>query len=218
MNVERLSNDVIRPRNDKVMNVDSTSFNARLLTILDHIARSHFVTFDFELSGIPAQRRRDVVGKQDLEERYQELKQAAEKYHILQVGLSCVEEDLKRNKYLIRTYNFNISPLIGRGLGIDREFTYSASAVDFLLNHGFQLDIPIRLGVPYLTRSEIVTAEERAKVSRDKNSIPDMAIDPDDKESLDFMQTVRDDINLWLESSKVRVSNKPSLYYHLSSE
>ena len=85
------------------MDVNRYAFQNQLPLILKAIATSRFVTFDFELSGIPgkqtgqaraAGRRED--GKQTLQERYEETKKAAERYQVLQLGLTCVEEDLER--------------------------------------------------------------------------------------------------------------------------
>ena len=71
--------------------------------MLSDLAKAHFVAFDLELSGIQSKQFEPTrptaaahEGKQTLQQRYQELKGAAERYQILQVGLTCVEEDNKR--------------------------------------------------------------------------------------------------------------------------
>lgn len=88
------------------MNVDCFNFKALLPSILLSISRSHFVALDLELSGIPNRmnkkpkdRALDDGGKQSLQQRYVETKSAAEKFHVLQLGLTCVEEDVQRGKY-----------------------------------------------------------------------------------------------------------------------
>ena len=85
------------------MDVNRYTFQNKLPLILNAIATSRFVTFDLELSGIPAKQTGQARapgnssdGKQTLQERYEETKQAAERYQILQLGLTCVEEDLER--------------------------------------------------------------------------------------------------------------------------
>ena len=62
------------------MDITKTSFYPLLLDILTDISESYFVAFDLELSGVPvkqpsANRR---VGRPSLQERYQEVKEAAE--------------------------------------------------------------------------------------------------------------------------------------------
>lgn len=76
------------------MDVNGSTFRAILPSILGAISRAHFVSFDLELSGIPG--RQTGRGKQTLQERYDDTKKAAERYQILQFGLTCVEEDKKR--------------------------------------------------------------------------------------------------------------------------
>ena len=87
------------------MDVNRYAFENQLPLILKAIADSRFVTFDFELSGIPGKQTgqarapgRSEDGKQTLQERYEETKKAAERYQILQLGLTCVEEDLERGR------------------------------------------------------------------------------------------------------------------------
>jgi len=87
------------------MEVNGLAFQSQLPSILGAISRSKFVAFDLELSGIPGRQTgqarapgRGEDGKQTLQERYQETKKAAERYQIIQLGLTCVEEDLERGR------------------------------------------------------------------------------------------------------------------------
>lgn len=68
--------------------------------MLRALAKAHFVAVDFELSGIQSKTIHKAKGfdkhqggKQTLQQRYDEAKEAAEKYQILQVGLTIVIED-----------------------------------------------------------------------------------------------------------------------------
>ena len=86
----------------KSMDITRHTFQSQLFSILTAISRSHFVSFDLELSGIPGKQFRSKFsvqredGKQTLQQRYEETKAAAERYHVLQLGLTCVEEDRDR--------------------------------------------------------------------------------------------------------------------------
>ena len=80
------------------MDVNRFSFGAKLPTLLTSISKAHFVAIDLELSGIHTKLvslrpERADGGKQTLQDRYRECKEAAEKYQVLQVGITCVEED-----------------------------------------------------------------------------------------------------------------------------
>lgn len=93
------------------MDVKKNTFRALLPSILSAISTAHFVSFDLELSGIPSKQRKASStghdGNQTLQKRYQELKQAAERYHILQLGMTCVEEDNERGSSIA---SFDVNP------------------------------------------------------------------------------------------------------------
>lgn len=77
------------------MDVNQHNFETHLPWLLKELAQSSFVAIDFEFSGIalafPAQGHRII----SLQERYLENKCAAEKYQILQVGLTFCSENPK---------------------------------------------------------------------------------------------------------------------------
>ena len=74
------------------MDISTSRFPFELVRIVQLIADSHFVAFDLEFSGI-AERRKDRK-KATLQEVYEDVKEAAQRYQVLQVGLTVVEEDL----------------------------------------------------------------------------------------------------------------------------
>ena len=85
------------------MDVPERAFGWALLPLLGALSECHFFAVDFEMSGIPTGQAASAVQgdrsrhhRQTLQERYTELKQAAEKYQILQVGLTVVKEDRTR--------------------------------------------------------------------------------------------------------------------------
>jgi poly(A)-specific ribonuclease len=87
----------------EAMDVKPAELQVRLPAILDAIASAHFVALDLELSGIPGGQpnRPKAVGeapsgKPSLQQRYEETKAAAEKYQVLQLGITCVEENRDR--------------------------------------------------------------------------------------------------------------------------
>lgn len=84
------------------MDVKGIAFQPQLPALLEAIAEAHFVAIDLELSGIQSRYINKSVaglvegGKQTLQQRYEETKEAAEKYQVLQIGLTCVKEDRDR--------------------------------------------------------------------------------------------------------------------------
>jgi poly(A)-specific ribonuclease len=81
------------------MEVDRGSFWPELLSILHAISSSTFVAVDVEMSGITTKQRygpnsrQTDANKLTLQEQYEETKSAAERYQVLQVGLTCIEEN-----------------------------------------------------------------------------------------------------------------------------
>lgn len=73
------------------MEVDKNNFNAHLLPILRSIANADFVAIDLEMSGIATSSKQE--NKPNLQEVYEDVKGAAEKYQVLQVGITCIEKD-----------------------------------------------------------------------------------------------------------------------------
>ena len=88
------------------MEVDHVHYRRKLLSILKHIANATFVTFDLEMSGISTRRqygtgdRSQKVNKPTLQEIYEEMKDAASMYQVVQFGITCVEEDREKGSWL----------------------------------------------------------------------------------------------------------------------
>lgn len=182
------------------MDITATSFYPVLLDILKDVSEAHFVALDLELSGVPSKSiNPERTGKPSLQERYRETKEAAERYQILQFGLTCVTQDLVTPKYTLKPYNFDLSPLISeRSVDIERIFSFQSGAVDFLLKVGFDLRRPFEQGVPYLSRAESAEAREKHAKRQDKSALADIQIKPTEIESWAFLQRVRNDISAWL--------------------
>lgn len=70
--------------------------------MLEDLASSAFVAIDFEFSGIAlaAQGTTGAGPPHSLQQRYQELKKFADKYQILQVGLTFCQEDIEAGQII----------------------------------------------------------------------------------------------------------------------
>jgi CAF1 family ribonuclease len=83
------------------MDVDYTHFWAQLVPILRSISQATFIAIDVEMSGISIRRpgvndRSHSQSKPTLQQQYEETREAAETYQVLQLGITCVKEDLDR--------------------------------------------------------------------------------------------------------------------------
>lgn len=78
------------------MEISRKEFPFEVVHIIRHITEAHFVAIDLELSGIaPRVQGGNGGAKRSLQEVYQEAKEAAEKYAVLQFGLTIVKEDIE---------------------------------------------------------------------------------------------------------------------------
>ncbi|KAF2027956.1 CAF1-domain-containing protein [Setomelanomma holmii] len=184
------------------MEVDAASFPYHLLGLFINVSEADFVSFDLELSGIPSRipdkKPRPGGGRFTLEERYAETREGANRYQILQVGITCARFDYIANKYVLRPYNINISPLLDERLDFEREISMQSGALTFLLGCGFDLAKPFTHGVQYLSREEAAFAKQAAWDRIDKKNPPeDMQLREGDVESLDFMRRVREAVTKW---------------------
>ncbi|KAM3070140.1 hypothetical protein ACMFMG_003825 [Clarireedia jacksonii] len=191
------------------MEVDKNNWKQLLVPILKNIADASFVSFDLEMSGITtrpkysAGDRSHDVGKPTLQKQYEEVKEAAETFQVLQLGITCVEEDREKEYYLARPYNFNISPLFlyDRVFDLERKFTFSSSATHFLQSNGFDVGAVFSHGVPYLSEEEEVQTRQQYESRSERNAaIADIVFDPGDSEALDFYRGARDTITDWIKA------------------
>ncbi|KAH7344345.1 ribonuclease H-like domain-containing protein [Pyrenochaeta sp. MPI-SDFR-AT-0127] len=183
------------------MDVDAASFPHQLLGLFINISEAEFVSFDLELSGIPSRlpnKQPRGPGRLTLQERYAETKAGADRYQILQVGITCARFDYIANKYVLRPYNINISPLLSERLDFEREISFQSGACTFLLSNGFDLGAPFASGVQYLSREEADRAKSLAWDRIDKkNPVEDLQLTAEDVESLDFLRRTREAIIKW---------------------
>jgi hypothetical protein len=81
------------------MEVTAGNFTALLPWMLYQISCSSFVAIDFEFSGIAINPSSQAQKDQSLQERYKEVKAAAERYQILQIGLTICQENRANGPY-----------------------------------------------------------------------------------------------------------------------
>lgn len=190
------------------MEVTGSNFARHLLRVFKDISEAEFVSFDLELTGIPSHLPKSHPlktgrGKRTLQDRYAETREAANRYQILQVGITCGAFDLLLGKYVLRPYNITLSPLLDERLDIEREVCIQTGAATFLLNNGFDLGAPFANGVQYLSRAEAEQAKQMAFDRFDKkNPVEDVILKPEDTDSIDFVRRVREAITKWKTSRK----------------
>jgi poly(A)-specific ribonuclease len=202
------------------MDIDRLNFPFHLLNILDNIASADFIAIDFEFSGVASNNSKRSGRKiQSLQERYLEVKAAAEKYTILQVGLttahqvlSAEDNETDEQKFELRTYNIDLCPTIEDDLSLDRDFILQSGAAEFLHTANFNFDRPFSAGVRYLSRAEEVAARQVAKERTERTHFGDIQLQDEDTDALTFVAKVRSEVREWRDKHRRRVSDSTQLW------
>lgn len=197
------------------MEVDGPSFAEHLVRLLIDVSEADFVSFDLELSGIPSRlpkKKPRGPGRLTMDDRYEETREGANRYQILQIGLTCGRFDYIENKYVLRPYNINLSPLLDERLDFEREISFQSGACQFLLGCGFDLGAPFASGVQYLSREEALRAKELAYNRIDKkNTVEDLKLKDTETESLDFVRRCREALTAWQKSTSTTLEITSSI-------
>lgn len=179
------------------MDITKATFPQEAVKLLQDIADSHFIAFDFEFSGI-AERNRDRSGKPSLEERYEETRVSVQEYQPLQIGLTVAKFDEANTRYVLEPYNLNISPLpLLRERYFTRKWSMNSGAISFLQRNGFDFGRQMTQGVPYLSKAEEHAA--RRKMGADTSKRENMVTKPDDQI---LIAHVRESIADWQRQAK----------------
>jgi poly(A)-specific ribonuclease len=92
----------------------------------------------------------------------------------------------------------------GVDLKLDRKFSFSSSACDFLNGCGFDFGKVFSTGVPYLSgKEEAELLEEFERRSEKNKKIPDITIPLSDSKALEFYENARLRIRGWLDDTNV---------------
>ncbi|KAJ5371279.1 uncharacterized protein N7496_007371 [Penicillium cataractarum] len=185
------------------MDLTVNNFAYHLPAVLNEIAASCFVALDLELSGIALSAK--FQGNRSIQKHYEENKAAAEKYQVLQVGLTICREDKEKGSYLLRPYNMFLNPCLDRNLNINRDCTLMGWSMEFLVGHKFDVGALFTQGLRYLSREEEILAREEAirrwAPSESMEAIEDNLRDEGD---VRFVEAVRRLIDAWVAGGKTR--------------
>ncbi|KAI1144531.1 CAF1-domain-containing protein [Hypoxylon sp. FL0543] len=183
------------------MEVNRANFFWALPSMLHEAEKARFVAIDVEMSGIAWD---SVRAQQEnaIQVSYTRIKEAAEKFQILQIGFTFVVYDEKEGRcsyYSTRTFNCPISPLFYGGpfqdrlaRHLDRNFAVSARSYAFLRKHGFDLNYAMDHGVQYVSRKDRTLLEQHFSSIEDEHK----HVDPStlDEESQQFYDIARGQI------------------------
>ena len=139
--------------------VTNQNFDKLYPEICGYVDSSSFLAVDCEFTAL---RSADSNLSQnslfdDAQARYTKLSQPRLHSIISQFGLSIFEQDVTKNTYYARTYNFYISPR--SFASVDESFVCQASSLEFLMRYNFDFNKFLYKGIPYLNSEK----EERLR-------------------------------------------------------
>ncbi|OAD03283.1 hypothetical protein MUCCIDRAFT_162862 [Mucor lusitanicus CBS 277.49] len=190
------------------MEISRHQFLQKLPEVEKAIKECDFMAIDTELSGIDLTMTLSLQGLHrpptpvrlyNMADRYQEYKEATERFLIIQFGLCTFTWDEPSGRYIAKPFNFYIFPTSTTGqIQANRVFMTQAQAFDFLTKQSFDFNKWVYQGIPYLT-----VAEEEAFVAaaskKMSDNMPDIPID--DKER-DFVNEAKQKIKDWIQADK----------------
>ncbi|RAQ73492.1 CAF1 family ribonuclease [Aspergillus flavus] len=187
------------------MDITPKTFHFFLPRILDELASCSFVSIDFEFSGIACSSNGPNSKASTLQDRYTEVKESADKYRIVQIGLTICHEDTESGTYILKPYNLYLNPIIDRRLEVGRDMCFQSGAVEFLLENKFCLNSLYSDGVHYLSREEETIAIARAAERYGRTSVRKVIdVKETEHDSLAFLGAVRYLVDGWLALGEAR--------------
>uniref|UniRef100_K3W8L8 Uncharacterized protein n=1 Tax=Globisporangium ultimum (strain ATCC 200006 / CBS 805.95 / DAOM BR144) TaxID=431595 RepID=K3W8L8_GLOUD len=139
-----------------VEEIGRQGFAAALHTLRAVVRDCSFVAIDTEMGGLSLQDCRPSM-MDSVEERYVQFRTNAQQFPLVQFGLSCFTWDPAARRFDVRNYQFPIFPRftkIDASELPDRRFLVQPKCLQYIRDHGFDLNHWIDDGISYLSHGE----------------------------------------------------------------
>lgn len=149
--------------------IDKENLAASFPIVCDAISRSDFVGIDTEFTGLIAHENGKLEYLDDVETRYQKIRQSAAAFAVLQVGLACFSwsseqgNDTPENgQYSSKVFNFYVFQRFDDSIGFElkkairslesekHNFMFQSSSLSFLADNDFDFNRCFSKGIPYM--------------------------------------------------------------------
>ncbi|KAI8994548.1 ribonuclease H-like domain-containing protein [Pilobolus umbonatus] len=177
------------------MEIPRQQFLDKLSYVEEAIKECDFMAIDTELSGL--NRPATTIRLYSMDNRYKELKEATDKFLIIQFGLCTFKWSEIEGRYIAKPFNFYIFPTgITGQVQMNRVFSVQAQAFDFLVKQSFDFNKWVYQGIPYMTQVEekqfILESEQKMS-----DNIPNIPIDDKERE---FIKAAMASIEEWVQN------------------
>lgn len=138
-----------------VKKVTRSNFEPALEDLRARVRESDFVAVDLEMTGVTSAPWRDFFEFDRSDVRYFKVKDSAEKFAVVQFGVSPFRWDPSIGSFIAHPHNFYVFPR--KELPIDGpsyEFLCQTTSIDFLAKYQFDFNACIHEGISYLSRAQ----------------------------------------------------------------
>ncbi|KAB5558163.1 CAF1 family ribonuclease-domain-containing protein [Coniochaeta sp. 2T2.1] len=204
------------------MQISSKNYWESLPVVLEAIAVADYIAFDLEMTGVQT-KTVTVPDQKALAFAYHIAKEAAERFQIVQFGITCITNYPSSTKdFRASTFNFLLNPSfigdrpVDKRLAkvLDRYVGWSQSSVMFLRDNGFEVARAFQDGVPYLSQGEVRELMEGSFLNPSGQGRPEHRLNlaEYDIEATYFQNYARQSIREWYtsrppQSSHVNIRN-----------
>ncbi|CAN6248983.1 unnamed protein product [Urochloa humidicola] len=176
-----------------------------------------FVGLDLEMSGVTSAPWRDTFELDSADVRYLKLRDSAERFAALQLGVCPFRWDPAKSAFVAHPHNFFIFPRKELSDCSSHEFLCQTTSIDFLAKYQFDFNTCFREGISYLSRAQEEEALQKINLLHQEGTFASSTTSEGDgdmalKRAADILFTERMKIN-FKEWRDVIVS-KPNI--HLS--
>lgn len=181
--------------------VTRSNFASLLPSILHHIKEADFIAVDTELTGLTTSSQTKYFFYDEISDRYRKLRDSANSFGMLQIGLSAFKHKPSGRKYTSTTWSFHLFPAVGNAGNDFRRWTLQLSSIAFLRDNGFDFNKTFLDGIPYLSRKEEADLRGRRDPTTTavRSSNKDIVMTTDDAS---FVETVVNSVKSWREGDK----------------
>ncbi|CAO2042612.1 unnamed protein product [Urochloa humidicola] len=113
-----------------------------------------FVGLDLEMSGVTSAPWRDTFELDSADVRYLKLRDSAERFAALQLGVCPFRWDPAKSAFVAHPHNFFIFPRKELSDCSSHEFLCQTTSIDFLAKYQFDFNTCFREGISYLSRAQ----------------------------------------------------------------
>ena len=177
------------------MEITKSSFK-RLFPVVEEVIRNcTFISIDGEYSGLHVNKNKCISMADDMQQRYEKLRDSAQAFAILQFGMTAFTWDAITSSFDVKPFSFYLFSDPSKLFGLERRFSFQSSSASFLVEFQFDFNKVFYEGIPFLNRFEENTFRQRHAESGVQPQNQNITVPPD---QLSFVDLNMSNIDSWM--------------------